>query len=278
MRARVLALVGVLILASGCTQAIPQAFQPEPQNPGDAYEDYLAGTADTLRVEVHYSPGALWADEAQADFVQELERITQKDVDIVTNQSLPSNGDDYVYSLVELIEFHEERAGEQPDEDTAVMHALLLDGELGGDTIGLAFAPTTFALSMGTVRDSSHTCPNGSDVCASEGDLMAGEPPTPSIEEWKFARAVGIHEAGHLFGLVNCPLPMVVDREMTEDPQPEQEGHAGRCHSQNEDSVMFWQVDYDWENLEEQDIVEEGDIPWQFDENDVQDARALQSQ
>lgn len=277
MRARILALVGVLVLASGCTQAFPQAFQPEPQGPGDAYDQYLAGDAGTILVEVHHAPGALWADEAEADFVRELERITEKDVRIETNQSLPSNGEDYVYSISELVAFHEERASSEGEDGEVVMRALLLDGELGGNTAGLAFAPSTFAVAMGTIRDAPYTCENDALVCANEGDLLSGQDPSPAVEEWKLARAIAIHEAGHLVGLVNCPLPMVEDREMSDDPAPEQDGNAGRCHSENDGSVMFWQLGYGWSSFEPDDVIEGGDVPWQFDAHDVQDARAAQS-
>lgn len=278
-------------LTGGCTQlgdAFQSPFQDSHQDPGDAYEEYLAGDASTILVEISHVPGALWDEStpAEQEFIQELERITDKNVKVETNASLPNQGPDYVYGISELVQLHREHQSIEATDDQIVMHALFLDGEYGGHIAGVAFAPHAFALFKGSIEEV--TCENDEpacygvaqpdpETCSDAGDpLFACQPVRQGVEEWKLTRAVAIHEAGHLLGLVNCPLPMVEDHEMTEDPQPDEEGNPGLCHSANEGSVMHWQVDVANEGV--QDLLEEGDVPWRFDDLDIQDARAVQDE
>ncbi len=278
----------ITTLTTGCMQ-LADVFQPTtPQGPGDAYPDYLGTDASTIVVEISHAPGALWDEDTPAEqhFVQEIERITNKNVEIVTNASIPAKGDDYIYSITELIDFHKQHQTVEATEDRVVMHALFLDGKLGGHIAGVAFAPHAFAIFKGSIQEA--TCPNDEPACygiaqpdpetctEEEDPLTACQPVRQGVEEWKLTRAVAIHEAGHLFGLVNCPLPMVEDREMTDDPRPETDDNPGLCHSENDESVMYWQVAVANDDI--LDLLEEGDVPWQFDEHDIQDARAFQSE
>lgn len=282
----VIPLVMVALLTGGCMQLV-DGLQPSRQGPGDAYEDYLAGEASTLVVEIDHVPGSLWDEgtPAEEDFIREVERITNKNVVVETNASLPQQGPDYVYDVPQLMELHQEHRSIEATDDRIVMHALFLDGEYGGHVAGIAFAPHAFAVFKGSIEEI--TCENDEQACYgvaqpdpetcsdAEDPLLSCQPVRQGVEEWKLTRAVAIHEAGHLLGLVNCPLPMVEHHEMTEDPQPETEGNPGRCHSANEGSVMHWQIDVANDDLQE--LLEEGDVPWRFDENDIQDARAVQS-
>lgn len=256
-------LLVVLVALSGCAQ-LQQRLQdltdgPVDRGAGSNYEELLAGSTGTLLVEVSHSPGALWNNDAKRDFRQEVQRITQKDIRITASADLPENGGNYRYSLSELQEFHATHQDRQDDADRVVMHALFLDGEYQRDNVaGLAFAGSGFALFKGEIREK--TCSNDALVC-------------DGVREWKVTRSVAVHEAGHLFGLVNCPLPMVTPHEMTSDPNPETEPNEGKCHSQNDDSVMFWKVERS-RGLD--DLIGEGDVPSTFDDKDIQDAREIQ--
>ena len=82
----------------------------------------------------------------------------------------------------------------------------------------------------------------------------------PSADEME--RAVTVHEAGHLLGLVNLVYQSPIDHE---DPD-----HPG--HSSNEDSVMYWAI-------ESNSIgnVFSGSIPDEFDADDKSDLAGMAS-
>jgi len=82
----------------------------------------------------------------------------------------------------------------------------------------------------------------------------------PSAEE--IERAVTIHEAGHLLGLVNLVYQSPINHE---DPD-----HPG--HSSNDDSVMYWAI-------ESNSIgnIFSGSIPDEFDADDKSDLEGMAS-
>lgn len=261
MLKRSLAVLMVVVLAaSGCAQLRDRLQNPTEGGPGSNYESYLGGGADTLLVELDHSPGAKWDTSQRVDeqFKQEVQRITDKRVVVETSRDLPGKGEDYAYSSEELRQLHRDHQDFQSGNGTVVMHALFLDGDYGGNVAGLAFDADAFALFKGTI--SEQTCSNDALTC------------TGGVREWKVTRSVAIHEAGHLFGLVNSPLPMVTPHEMTQDPKPDTPKNEGKAHSTNEDSVMYWKVENTGGLAS---LIGGGEVPWEFDSNDMQDARAV---
>lgn len=245
--------VVILVLAAGltgCTQVL-ETLQPGSQGPGSNYEAYLTGDR-RLVVELDHSPGAKWdtGRDAPEAFREELERITAKDVEIRTNQELPSRSGDDPWTTSELRELHERHQDLSSNDERVVMHALFLEGRHEDErTVGLAYDADAFALFMGRIQDV--TCSNGALVC-------------DRAERYEVVRAVSIHEAGHLFGLVNAPLPMQTAHE---DPDS-----AG--HSSNSDSVMYWKVE---SARAITDLFGGDTVPYTFDSNDMADARAQRS-
>jgi hypothetical protein len=251
LRAKILVVLMLTGGLTGCTQVLDQ-LQPKQQvGPGSAYEDYLTGDRK-LVVELDHAPGAKWdtSESAPADFERQLERITAKEVEVRTSADLPGNGKDYSYSTSELRDLHEQHRDLTSDSSKVVLHALFVDGKYQNEnTVGVAFATHAFAMFMGTIEDK--TCSNGSGITCPD-----------RAERWEVVRAVSVHEAGHLFGLVNVPLEMQTPRE--------DDDHPG--HSNNQGSVMFWKVE---SSKALSDLFSRDTIPYQFDQYDMQDAQAL---
>lgn len=242
-------LLALLVATAGCTY-----FPDSPdRGPGSRAADYLTG-GGVLLVEVDHSPGQAPTSKVRSAMKDELERITRKKVEFSVTGELPSKGGSYNWGAGELRSLHQEHQDEGERRGVVVMHALFLDGrhenQQARQAAGVAFAAGAFALFMGTIDD--NTCPDGALTCV-------GEP-----EKSNAVRAVAIHEAGHLLGLVNLGLPMVKDHE--------DDDHPG--HSTNRESVLWWEVEL---GFGLQNLFDRGaGIPWQFDADDIRDARALQ--
>ncbi|MDX1612205.1 MAG: zinc-dependent metalloprotease family protein [Candidatus Thermoplasmatota archaeon] len=241
-------LMALLVALAGCN-GLPNLNNP--QGVGANYESYLTG-GGVLVLELDHSPGKAPPERVKDAMRQEMSRITQKTVEIQTAADLPSRSADHTWSVDELTTLAEQHQDQQDRQGVVVMHALFVDGRIQNERIaGLAFLADTYAFALGTMEQ--NTCADSAVVCAS------GKPRYSNA-----LRAVAIHEAGHLFGLVDITLPMV---------QPhEDQDHEG--HSDNPDSVMWWEVEVGTRlsNL----ITGGDDIPWQFDQNDIRDARAIQ--
>lgn len=283
MRSRTLLMVVLVAFPlAGCTYLEDLGLaRTAPQGPGSLYESYLAGSSDQIVVELDYAPGARWDPDTPAEdqFVEQLERITQKDVVVRDSQDLEGQGSDYAYSLTELRDLHRQHLDTRPGNGTEVMHALFLDGEFQGTVAGLAYAPRAFAVFKGQIDE--NTCDNDAEICNAPcptTDPTCLSRTQPGVREWKVTRSVAIHEAGHLLGLVNSPMPMVEDHEMDEDPRPETERHENESHSSNRSSVMFWKTADAKQatQLADDDYVDGGEIPYRFGRLDVADARAVQ--
>lgn len=260
-RSRAAVILVLLVAASGCTQAFENIRDSVDGGAGSNYEAYLTGERK-LVVELDHSPGAKWQESSRAaeHFVQQLRRITDKTVEVQASQDLPRKGQDYAWTSSELRDLHRNHQDLSSNDEQVVMHALFVDGDYERDNVlGVAFAAQSMAIFAGKIDEV--TCSNNAIACPS------GEP-----RQWRLMRSVAIHEAGHLLGLVNSPLSMVNDHEMDEDPDPETARNEGDAHSSNEDSVMFWAV-RNQRGLSS--IFGDGDVPWEFDTNDVNDAKAL---
>lgn len=133
--------------------------------------------------------------------------------------------------------------GDAMGADTLHWYFLFPKGAHNDDSVlGVAVDASTVAVFKDTISDSVN---------------FLGRPSADEIE-----RAVTVHEAGHLLGLVNLVYQSPIDHE---DPD-----HPG--HSNNEDSVMYWAI-------ESSSIgnIFSGSIPDEFDADDKSDLAGMAS-
>ena len=129
------------------------------------------------------------------------------------------------------------------DSNTLNWYFLFPKGTYNDDSVlGVAVDASTIAIFQDSIDDAEN---------------FLGRPSAEEIE-----RAVTIHEAGHLLGLVNLVYQSPIDHE---DPD-----HPG--HSSNDDSVMYWAI-------ESSSIgnIFSGSIPDEFDADDKSDLDGMAS-
>jgi hypothetical protein len=248
-----------MVVAPGCTQLqeqIQDRVSGTVKGPGSKYPNYLNGQGKLL-VELDYAPGNKPDNRAIDALENQLNRGTPRTVTVTLAQDLPSReGKSWsVSELKKLTNTYQDNQDNDPDPqdntDVVVMHGLYVDGKFGGEngdtTIGLAYETEAFAIFMGKVEE--NTCSNSATLC------------TDKVRRYKLNRAITVHEAGHLVGLVDSPLPMVNDHN--DDPQ-----HP--AHSSNSNSVMFWKVE---STRGLSDLFDDDSVPYKFDNNDVRDMK-----
>jgi hypothetical protein len=108
---------------------------------------------------------------------------------------------------------------------------------------------------LGVAVDASTVAIFKDSVEEAEGFL--GRPSSDEVE-----RAVTVHEAGHLLGLVNLVYQSTIDHEDST--------HKG--HSNNEDSVMYWAI----ESTDVGNFLT-GSLPDEFDDDDKTDLEGMAS-
>ena len=134
----------------------------------------------------------------------------------------------------------------------------------GGDAMGSNTLHWYFLFPSGTHEDNSvlGVAVDASTVAifkdsVEEAEGLFGRPSSEEVE-----RAVSVHEAGHLLGLVNLVYTSPIDHEDPDHPH----------HSSNEDSVMYWAI-------ESNDVGNFifGNIPDEFDADDKSDLEGMAS-
>ena len=136
-------------------------------------------------------------------------------ITVVRDEDLPVNGPDRMWTFAELQTLAEERFGGEVADGAATFHTLWLDGTYEEpNVLGIAWA-------------------NRYLVIFSDRIDLGCRRPVPALEEALCAEgevAIWTHEVGHVIGLVNNGVPMVVDHEDAENPR----------HTSDEDGVMYW--------------------------------------
>lgn len=217
---------------AGSAAVLPSDAGP----PGSFAPGYLRPEpATAVVVEVSAQDGATPRDDTLPHLVSRLESVTGKGILVDGPVGFSDSRRSWTADAIRRVAA--DRARVAQGGGRAVMRLLLLRGEFEqADVIGVAVQGAVMAVFVDAVRRASSPI-SGAD---------------------RIEKAVTLHEAGHLLGLVD--LYLSTGRQ---DPE-----HPG--HSRNEGSVMFWAV--------ESSLVGEllgGGPPVEFDQRDRQDLAAI---
>lgn len=241
---------------TGCSDGPPEcqddslsaecsAAKNKTSGPGDFATDYLQDvTYTSLLIEIDYVEGYPPQNAALQRFLSTVIQLLNKPdgVTITVDTEIPNQGNPaYTTEMITDLE-DRYRTHYSSVKDTlkeAVFYLLYLDGQSIKDegnqkVIGISYRGSSIAMFKDTIVDIS--------------TLLA---PPGLIEQ-----ATLEHEFGHIIGLVNKGIEMVVAHE---DPD-----HSG--HDQNPDCLMYWQNN----SSNVLSIIENGTIP-SFDENCLKD-------
>lgn len=250
------ALAVVLVATTALAGCFDQLF-PDRSRPGSDADDLVDGSKHPkLLVEIDYPAGYGPNAEAKAVLKSTLADVSGRDpsrIEFREEAEIPAQPEKK-YTLNEIVALEDEHRDLRTEGDTAVLYIAYVAGgysEDAGDSrvLGIAYRGTSLAIMKGNIKE------------ATRSSLLDVRPEEKCVE-----RAVLVHEFGHAAGLVNLGTPMVRDHE---DPQ-----HSG--HSKNPESVMYYAVENSVDLLS---FFTGGcsDIPYQFDDDDKADLRALRS-
>ncbi len=181
---------------------------------------YIRGAHPSLVVELDLVEGVAPRDGVGPLMVGALEPLLDKPggISIQVDDTIPASRalEEWTFADVEALAL--ETFDEIGPADAAVFHTLWLTGryvsESGGTILGIAWGNRYLAIFADTIDGAcSGALPLTRDQVCREAEA-----------------AVWTHEAGHVIGLVNNPIPMAAPHEDAEHPG----------HTSNADGVMYW--------------------------------------
>lgn len=237
--------------ASGGTTPTKPGTTPRVTQTGAVYADdggvgqmartYLRSSpARALLVEVDWIEGREPTQAALDHLVSILRREADKPggVRVERGNAIPQRRDSYTFAQIEAVEDANRSRGSAGE--VATLYVLYLNGDLAGEegTIGVAYRASAVALFADRIRAAA----------------------TALIQPSAIERAVLVHEAGHVLGLINIGYRSKHDHEDASHPH----------HSRYRTSVMFWAV----EDISVSSILS-GGPPDDFDRYDRDDLALL---
>jgi len=251
-------LVAIVLVTAGCS-----TITDRTSSVGSAAKELVSNAKyASLLVEIDYPTGYEPNADALAAFKEALTQVSGRDaahILFAQDPSIPAETN-RAYSYNDIQALENAHRDKHSGGDTAALYIVYVAGSSEKDTsdgkvLGAAYHGTSIVIFKGNIKANTG------------GGGLSTKPQEQYVE-----RAVLIHEFGHAAGLVNLGAPMVRDHEdRMDDP-------AGRGHSTNPNSVMYWKVENTAGLASIVNCVTGAcgaDIPHQFDADDKADLQAL---
>ena len=186
--------------------------------PGDFYKDYLGEDYSKIMVEFDFIEGYMPDAEALKHFKNVLERECRKEIFLEVDDAIPKKKEKY--SIEDINDLEVKYRDLYRGGDQAVMYFLYLNGEFsdGGEEVaGFAYHGSSVVIFAEKIENASGL----------------------RISKTEVERAVLVHEAGHLLGLVEI--------NYKSDYEHQDKEHEHHCTHTDEmghhDCVMFWKIE-----------------------------------
>ena len=185
--------------------------------PGDFYKDYLGNDYSRILVEIDYVQGHEPNTDALDHFRTVIGRESQKDVVFKVDDAI--NSQQTGYTIYDINDMEKKYRDDYRGGSTAVIYILYLNGEFTDqDTaVGVSYHGSSVAIFAEKIESAA----------------------TLRISAMEVERAVLVHEAGHLFGLVEINYKSEHDHQ-----DPDHERHCDHTDTLgHHDCVMFWAIE-----------------------------------
>jgi hypothetical protein len=195
--------------------------------PVSRVEGYIrSDTFGSLVLEIDSVAGSEPRAAVEADVVSGLDSLLDKPngITAIRDGAILSRGSNHAWTFAELQELASEHFDLAVSGDTTKIHAMFVDGHSaddanGGKILGLAWSNQHLVMFKQSIES---TCGGAGVPVLIRDRLCAGA----ELSIW-------IHEIGHVIGLVDAGLPMVVDHK--------DEAHG--AHDEDDGCVMYWAYD-----------------------------------